>query len=150
MQKVRGSNPLSSTAGQRPVPILETGLFDVRTPVGPTPQVAAGPVATPAIYPAPIAISAVPYRLAGSVRAGGQEEDVERGDRGGAGWQMTATARSAAKYLCHMKTRRPSATRPAGSPGRAQLILKRLGTSTGPHVTAGTASGGPGSEQLLQ
>ena len=27
MQKVRGSNPLSSTAGQRPVPISETGLI---------------------------------------------------------------------------------------------------------------------------
>jgi hypothetical protein len=31
MQKVRGSNPLSSTADQRPVPISETGLLDVST-----------------------------------------------------------------------------------------------------------------------
>jgi hypothetical protein len=29
MQKVRGSNPLSSTPGQRPVPIFGTGLFHV-------------------------------------------------------------------------------------------------------------------------
>ena len=31
MQKVRGSNPLSSTAGQRPVPISEIGLLRLRT-----------------------------------------------------------------------------------------------------------------------
>jgi hypothetical protein len=31
MQKVRGSNPLSSTPGQGPVPISETGLLHVRT-----------------------------------------------------------------------------------------------------------------------
>jgi hypothetical protein len=30
-QKVRGSNPLSSTPGQEPVPISETGLFHART-----------------------------------------------------------------------------------------------------------------------
>jgi hypothetical protein len=31
MQKVRGSNPLSSTPGQGPVPISETGLLHGRT-----------------------------------------------------------------------------------------------------------------------
>jgi hypothetical protein len=31
MQKVRGSNPLSSTPGQRPVPVSETGLLNART-----------------------------------------------------------------------------------------------------------------------
>jgi len=31
MQKVRGSNPLSSTPGQRPVPISGTGLLHAST-----------------------------------------------------------------------------------------------------------------------